>query len=62
MAREGGTYLPVLFFFPATRRGTIGNGNIQIRTPPTCGMTYTGTVFADKPSWITAALGSIPNL
>ena len=24
--------------------------------------TYTGTVFADKPAWITAALGNIPNL
>ena len=43
--------------------GTIGNGNIQIRTSRDLRhWTYTGTVSADKPTWITAALGSIPNL
>src|SRR5580693_3339945 len=60
MAREGGTYY---LFSTGDPAGTIGNGNIQIRTSPDLRhWTYTGTVFADKPAWISAALGSIPNL
>jgi hypothetical protein len=60
MAREGGSYY---LFSTGDPAGTIGNGNIQIRTSPDLRhWTYTGTVFADKPAWITAALGSIPNL
>jgi arabinan endo-1,5-alpha-L-arabinosidase len=60
MAREGGTYY---LFSTGDPAGAIGNGNIQIRTSPDLRhWTYTGTVFADKPAWITAALGSIPNL
>jgi arabinan endo-1,5-alpha-L-arabinosidase len=60
MAREGGTYY---LFSTGDPAGTIGNGNIQIRTSRDLRhWTYTGTVFADKPAWITAALGSIPNL
>ena len=56
----GGTYY---LFSTGDPAGTIGNGNIQIRTSPYLRhWTYTGTVFADKPAWITAALGSIPNL
>jgi len=53
MAREGGTYY---LFSTGDPAGTIGNGNIQIRTSPDLRhWTYTGTVFADKPAWITAA-------
>jgi arabinan endo-1,5-alpha-L-arabinosidase len=60
MAREGGTYY---LFSTGDPAGSIGNGNIQIRTSPDLRhWAYTGTVFADKPAWITAALGSIPNL
>ena len=60
MAREGGTYY---LFSTGDPAGTIGNGNIQIRTSRDLRhWTYNGTVFADKPAWITAALGSIPNL
>ena len=60
MAREGGTYY---LFSTGDPAGAIGNGNIQIRTSPDLRhWSYTGTVFADKPAWITAALGSIPNL
>src|SRR5580692_12504256 len=60
MAREGGTYY---LFSTGDPAGSIGNGNIQIRTSRDLRhWTYTGTVFADKPAWITAALGSIPNL
>jgi arabinan endo-1,5-alpha-L-arabinosidase len=60
MAREGGTYY---LFSTGDPAGAIGNGNIQIRTSRDLRhWTYTGTVFADKPAWITAALGSIPNL
>ena len=60
MAREGGTYY---LFSTGDPAGTIGNGNIQIRTSTDLRhWTYNGTVFADKPAWITAALGSIPNL
>ena len=60
MAKEGGTYY---LFSTGDPAGTIGNGNIQIRTSADLRhWTYTGTVFADKPAWITAALGSIPNL
>ena len=60
MAREGGTYY---LFSTGDPAGVIGNGNIQIRTSrDRRHWTYTGTVFADKPAWITAALGSIPNL
>ena len=60
MAKEGGTYY---LFSTGDPAGTIGNGNIQIRTSTDLRhWTYTGTVFADKPAWITAALGDIPNL
>ena len=60
MAREGGTYY---LFSTGDPAGVIGNGNIQIRTSRDLRhWTYTGTVFAGKPAWITAALGSIPNL
>ncbi len=60
MAKEGGTYY---LFSTGDPAGTIGNGNIQIRTSTDLRhWTYTGTVFADKPAWITAALGNIPNL
>src|SRR5580704_18354628 len=60
MAREGGTYY---LFSTGDPAGTIGNGNIQIRTSADLRhWTYAGTVFADKPAWITAALGDIPNL
>jgi arabinan endo-1,5-alpha-L-arabinosidase len=60
MAREGGTYYVFSTGDPA---GSIGNGNIQIRTSSNLRTwTYTGTVFATKPTWITTALGGIPNL
>ena len=60
MARQDGTYY---LFSTGDPAGVIGNGNIQIRTSRNLrSWTYAGTVFADKPSWITAALGSIPNL
>jgi beta-xylosidase len=42
--------------------GSIGSGNIQIRTSSNLrDWSYAGTVFATKPAWITAALGNIPN-
>lgn len=60
MAKVAGTYY---LFSTGDPAGTIGNGNIQIRTSTDRRhWTYTGTVFEDKPAWITAALGSIPNL
>jgi len=60
MAREGSRYY---LFSTGDPAGVIGNGNIQIRTSADLRhWTYTGTVFADQPAWITAALGSIPNL
>jgi arabinan endo-1,5-alpha-L-arabinosidase len=60
MAREGGTYYVFSTGDPA---GSIGNGNIQIRTSANLrSWTYAGTVFATKPAWITSALGDIPNL
>jgi arabinan endo-1,5-alpha-L-arabinosidase len=60
MARQGGTYY---LFSTGDPAGVIGNGNIQIRTSRNLRQwTYTGTVFADKPAWITSTLGSIPNL
>src|SRR5271170_2381746 len=60
MAREGGTYY---LFSTGDPAGVIGNGNIQIRTSSNLRQwTYTGTVFATKPAWITSTLGSIPNL
>jgi arabinan endo-1,5-alpha-L-arabinosidase len=60
MAGEGGTYYVFSTGDPA---GSIGNGNIQIRTSRNLrDWTYAGTVFAAKPAWITSALGDIPNL
>src|SRR5581483_6114184 len=60
MARENGIYYVFSTGDPA---GAIGNGNIQIRTSRDLrNWTYRGTVFADKPTWITSALGAIPNL
>ena len=60
MAREGGVYYVLSTGDPA---GSVGNGNIQIRSSRNLrDWTYTGTVFAAKPTWITDALGSIPNL
>lgn len=60
MAKEKGTYY---LFSTGDPAGTLGNGNIQIRTSPNLkDWTYTGTVFATKPAWITDALGNIPNL
>jgi arabinan endo-1,5-alpha-L-arabinosidase len=60
MAKEGGTYY---LFSTGDPAGTIGNGNIQIRTSTDLRhWTYTGPVFATQPAWITAELGSIPNL
>jgi arabinan endo-1,5-alpha-L-arabinosidase len=60
MAEEDGTYYVFSTGDPA---GAIGNGNIQIRTSRDLrNWTYTGTVFATKPAWITSTLGNIPNL
>src|SRR5262249_48747069 len=60
MAEEGGTFY---VFSTGDPPGVIGNGNIQIRTSRNLrDWTYAGTVFAGKPSWITDALGNIPNL
>jgi arabinan endo-1,5-alpha-L-arabinosidase len=60
MARQGNTYYTFSTGDPA---GTIGNGNIQIRTSHNLRTwQYTGTVFAQQPAWITSTLGSIPNL
>jgi arabinan endo-1,5-alpha-L-arabinosidase len=60
MAQEDGAYYVFSTGDPA---GVIGNGNIQIRTSRNLrDWTYTGTVFAAKPAWITSALGAIPNL
>jgi arabinan endo-1,5-alpha-L-arabinosidase len=60
MANENGTYY---LFSTGDPAGAVGNGNIQIRTSRDLrDWTYTGTVFAAKPAWITSALGSIPNL
>jgi arabinan endo-1,5-alpha-L-arabinosidase len=60
MAHENGTYYVFSTGDPA---GSIGDGNIQIRTSRDLRhWMYDGTVFATKPGWITAALGNIPNL
>jgi arabinan endo-1,5-alpha-L-arabinosidase len=60
MAQAGGVYYVFSTGDPA---GSIGNGNIQIRTSRNLrDWTYAGTVFASKPAWITSALGNIPNL
>ena len=60
MARQGGTYY---LFSTGDPAGAIGNGNIQIRTSANLRTwTYAGTVFADKPAWITSALGDIPKV
>lgn len=60
MAKQGGTYY---LFSTGDPAGTLGNGNIQIRTSRNQKhWTFTGTVFATKPTWITDALGNIPNL
>ncbi len=60
MAREKGIYY---LFSTGDPAGAIGNGNIQIRTSRDLrNWTYRGTVFADKPAWITSMLGAIPNL
>lgn len=60
MARQDGTYY---LFSTGDPAGVIGNGNIQIRTSHDLrDWTYSGTVFAAKPAWITSALGNIPNL
>jgi arabinan endo-1,5-alpha-L-arabinosidase len=60
MAKDDGTYY---LFSTGDPAGVIGNGNIQIRTSRNLrDWTYTGTVFATKPAWITSALGNIPNL
>ena len=60
MAKDNGTYY---LFSTGDPAGILGNGNIQIRTSQNLrDWTYTGTVFATKPAWITDALGNIPNL
>lgn len=60
MAKENGIYY---LFSTGDPAGTIGNGNIQVRTSRDLrDWTYRGTVFADKPAWITSAPGAIPNL
>ena len=60
MAKESGIYY---LFSTGDPAGTIGNGNIQVRTSHNLrDWTYRGTVFADKPAWVTSTLGAIPNL
>jgi len=60
MAREGSTYYVFSTGDPA---GVVGNGNIEIRSSTNLKTwKFDGTVFADKPSWITAIEGNIPNL
>lgn len=60
MAKENGTYY---LFSTGDPAGTLGNGNIQIRTSQNLkDWRYAGTVFTTKPAWITDALGDIPNL
>ena len=60
MAKDHGTYY---LFSTGDPAGTLGNGNIQIRTSQNLhGWSYAGTVFAARPAWITGALGNIPNL
>ncbi len=60
LARDAGTYY---LFSTGDLAGTIGSGNIQIRTSSNLRQwKYSGTVFATKPAWITDKLGSIPNL
>ena len=60
MARQAGTYY---LFSTGDPAGQIGNGNIQLRTSRDLRTwTFRGTVFAQQPAWITAALGKIPNL
>jgi len=60
MAKDDGTYY---LFSTGDPAGVIGTGNIQIRTSHNLrDWTYAGTVFATKPTWITSALGNIPNL
>lgn len=60
MAKDNGTYY---LFSTGDPAGILGNGNIQIRTSRNLrDWSYTGTVFATKPAWITGELGSIPNL
>jgi arabinan endo-1,5-alpha-L-arabinosidase len=60
MAKENGTYYVFSTGDPA---GSIGNGNIQIRSSHNLkNWAYDGTVFATKPAWITSDLGNIPNL
>jgi len=60
MAREGGTYY--LFSHRRPGRDHRQRQHTDPYLPDLRHWTYTGTVFADKPAWITAALGSIPNL
>lgn len=58
MAKENGIYY---LFSTGDPAGTIGNGNIQVRTSRDLrDWTYRGTVFADKPAWITSAPGASP--
>jgi len=60
MAKDHGTYY---LFSTGDPAGTLGNGNIQIRTSQNLhDWSYAGTVFATRPAWITGALGNIPNL
>ena len=60
MAKDHGTYY---LFSTGDPTGTLGNGNIQIRTSQNLhDWSYAGTVFATRPAWITGALGNIPNL
>jgi arabinan endo-1,5-alpha-L-arabinosidase len=60
MAEQDGTYYVFSTGDPA---GVIGKGNIQIRTSRDLrDWTYTGTVFATIPTWITGTIGNIPNL
>src|SRR5579871_417537 len=60
MIAQGHTYY---LFSTGAPDGSVGNGNIQIRTSSDLRhWQYRGTVFKDIPGWITDAVGPIPNL
>ena len=60
MIKQGNAYYVFSTGDPA---GSIGNGNIQIRTSTDLRhWRYRGTVFSQIPSWVTDIVGVIPNL
>ena len=60
MIKQGNTYY---VFSTGDPNGSVGNGNIQIRTSTDLRhWRYRGTVFSQIPNWVTLIVGTIPNL